>query len=188
MAGHPRHTAIDHGADAVDRDGAFGDVGGEDDLAAIARPHRAVLLVGRLIAVQGKQQPSLSVGERRASRLRPADFARSRQKHQHVARFGTPGQSRQRGCHPLFDRRRGMRRVFDFQWVLAALGAHCTRTAEVFGHGRHIERGGHHDQPQIGTPRALQAAEQCQCQVALQVALMKLVEDHAADALQFGVG
>jgi len=60
--------------------------------------------------------------------------------------------------------------------------------SKVLGHGRGIERGRHHHQPQVGAARALQAAEQSQCQVALQVALVKLVEHHAAGAFQIGVG
>ena len=180
MAGHARHAAIDHRADAFDGDGAFGHVGGEDNLAAAARPHGAVLFLGRLIAVQRQQQPAVACGQRRAGRLRAADFGRAGQEDQHVALLRTPGQPPQRGGHLLFERRRGVRRVLDFQRVLAALGAHHARVAQVCGHGRGIERGGHHHQAQIGPAGALQAAEQRQRQVAFQVALVELVEHHGS--------
>jgi hypothetical protein len=69
-----------------------------------------------------------------------------------------------------------------------AISKHRARAAKVCGHGRGIERGGHHYQSQIGTAGELQTAEQRQCQVALQVAFVKLVEHHAACAFEVGVG
>ena len=56
VAGDTREAAIDDDVDAFDGDGAFGDIGGEDQLAAIRRADGTVLFVGRLVAVEGQQE------------------------------------------------------------------------------------------------------------------------------------
>ena len=80
-----------------------------------------------------------------------------------------------------------MRRVLDFQRILAAFGADHAGAAEIFGNGRGIQRGRHHDQAQIPPARSLQTAQQRQRQIALEVPLVEFVEHHAADALQIGI-
>ena len=74
MAGDARQAAIDHGGDAIDGDGTFGDVGGEDDLAFGRRAHGAVLLFGRLVAVEGEISQPCGCASGAQAGLRAADF------------------------------------------------------------------------------------------------------------------
>ena len=60
--------------------------------------------------------------------------------------------------------------------------------AQEGGHRRGVERGRHGHQPQVGPAGALQAAQQRQGQVAVQVALVELVEQDGADAGEGGLG
>ena len=76
VAGHARQAAIDHRADAIDGDGAFRHVGREDDLGLGARRDGAVLLFGRLVAVERQELPAVTAGQRRTGGLRAADFER----------------------------------------------------------------------------------------------------------------
>ena len=50
--------------------------------------------------------------------------------------------------------------------------------------GAGIERGGHGDDRKIGPPGALQAAQQGERHVALEMALVEFVEDHGAGAFE----
>ena len=52
IAGDARQAAVDHRRDAVDGDGTFGDVGGENHLALRRARYGAILLGWREIAVQ----------------------------------------------------------------------------------------------------------------------------------------
>ena len=130
----------------------------------------------------------MALGQRGAGGLRAADLGGAGQEDQHVAAGAARSHSRQRRGHLIFEGRGGVRGVLDFQRILAALGAHDARAAQVIGHGSGIERSRHHYQAQIGTAAALQAAEQGQGQIALQVALVELVEHHAGGALEVGIG
>ncbi len=84
-----------------------------------ARRHGAVLLFGRLIAVERQQQPAVALGQRGAGGLRAPDLRRARQEDQHVA--GRTAATLQRGGHLLFERRGGVRRVFDLRAGIAGL-------------------------------------------------------------------
>src|ERR1019366_2477919 len=85
VAGHARQTAIDHRADALDGDGTFRHVGGQDDLGPGAWRHRAVLLLRRLVPVERQELPPVTAAQRRAGILRAPDFERSGQEHQRMA-------------------------------------------------------------------------------------------------------
>ena len=159
MARHAREAAIDNGGDAFNGDGAFRHVGGENDFPLLRRPHGAVLFLGRLVAMQGQQQPAVSAGERRTGGLPTADFGCSGQEDEHVARQPAGGQPFQ-GRGPLrFERRGGMRRILDFQRILTALGLYHTRATQVLRHGSGVERGGHDEQAQVRTLGPLETAQ-----------------------------
>ena len=54
------------------------------------------------------------------------------------------------------------------------------QSTEVLCNGSGVQRGRHHNDAKIGTRGALQLFQQGQGEVALQVALVKFVEDHDA--------
>ena len=70
----------------------------------------------------------------------------------------------------------------DREVELPPLGPQDRTTVEVLRHGTGIERRRHDHDPQIG-PRLLQAFQQCQREIALQVALMELIQHHGGHAL-----
>ena len=64
-------------------------------------------------------------------------------------------------------------------------GAHDDRAvAEQSRDGRAVERGRHHQQAQVVAQVPLRVERQREAEVGLQVALVELVEDHAADVLE----
>ena len=191
VAGHARQAAIDHRADAIDGDGTFRHVGGEDDLGLGAGGDGAVLLFGRLIAVEGQELPPVTAGQGRAGGLRAADFERPGQEDQDMS-------ARARG-------RRGVRARRPPGLPAARRNAACTRfragadvlPTEARAGGaaaprysrdrRGVQGGGHDDDLEIGPPRALQAPQQGQREIAFEMALVEFVEHHAAHARQIGV-
>jgi hypothetical protein len=58
------------------------------------------------------------------------------------------------------------------------------RGPEKFRHGRCIERGGHHHDPQVRPARSLQPPQESQREVALQMTLVKFVEHHRTHPFQ----
>ncbi len=80
-----------------------------------------------------------------------------------------------------------MWRVFDFERKLAAFGPESSRAQER-GHGRGVESGGHYDNPKVGPACALEPAPQSQREVALEVALVKLVKNHGSHSREQRVG
>ncbi len=127
------------------------------------------------------------VGTGRAHRvqrgLHTRDLALARQEHQHVARM-----RRQR----VFDRAPRLR----FQRLLApwremrdlhrkpAALAGQARRAEERGQALAVEGGRHHHDAQVLTQPGLHVQRQCQAEVGRQVALVELVEQQRADAVQ----
>ena len=187
MAGDPRETAIDHGVHAFDGDGALGDVGGEDDLPAVAGCDSAVLLLGRLVAVKGEEEPAVPLGERGGSGLRSADFGAAGKKYQHVSLVAAGGCAFERGGNLLLEWRGGVRRVLDFERILAAFGAEDPGVPEVLSNGRGLQSGRHHDQAEVGAAGALEPAEQGEREVAFEVPLVEFIEDDGAGAIEKGV-
>jgi hypothetical protein len=184
MAGDARETAIDHDADAFNGDGTFSDVGGEDDFAAIAGGDGAVLLFRRLVAVERQEQEARALGCGHARGLRASDFGCAGQEDEDVAaRF--PGEGTLNGGgYLLFKWRGGVRGVLDFKGILASLGAQDAGAAEVRGDGGGIERGRHDDEAEVGAVGALEAAEEGECEVSFEMALVELIEDDGGGALE----
>ena len=81
-----------------------------------------------------------------------------------------------------------MRRIFDFERILPALGAHHARAAQIFSYRRGVESRRHDHQPQIGPTLPLQSPQQSESQIAFEMTLMKFVEHDAAGALESGIG
>ena len=187
MAGQARHTGIDDGGDAVDGDRAFRHVGGQNHLGGGRWRDGTVLLLGRLVAVQGKHAPTLPARDGGASSLGAADLARPGQKHKHVPGVPASGEPLQRARDPFLDGRGRVRRVLDFKRVLAPFAANHARTAQIRGDRRGIERRRHHHDAEVGPRGALEADQKGEREVAFEVALVEFVQHDTAGALQLRV-
>ena len=85
IAGDARQTAVDHGRDAFDGDGAFGDVGGQNDLALRSGGDGAVLFGGRQVAVERKEQQVVPCRQRTTLALGAPNLRRTGQEDQNVS-------------------------------------------------------------------------------------------------------
>src|SRR5712691_10579942 len=55
------------------------------------------------------------------------------------------------------------------------------------GHGRGVKSRRHYHQPQLRTRQFLQPTQQSKCEVAIEMALVELVEQNRADAMKLGI-
>ena len=117
----------------------------------------------------------------------PPDFACTRQEHENVA-----VEALLRGSA---DGRRdllaevavvGLRGEFDRDRKRAALGSDHRRVVEKRRDRFGVERRRHHDQLQLRAPRA-ELCDQREGEIAVEVALVELVDHHTADAAQLGI-
>ena len=161
-----RQAGVQHGRHAGDGDRALGDVGRQDHPAPRTATHRALLVCGRQVAVQRQQLEVVTPSERSAGLERPADLGGSGEEDQDVAavRVGIAGrlgqQAGQRRRHPPGHVARAGARlqrvagdVLD-PHRMGAAGELQQRCLEEAGHRLGVERGAHHDQPQVRPPRA----------------------------------
>ena len=120
---------------------------------------------------------------------RPADLRRARQEHEDVALDLLPAQAPHRArdevLEPVLPRRVLRREVLDGDLEAPPLGPERPG-AEVAGHGRGVEGRRHRDELQVGARGALEAPQQREREIALQVALVELVEHDRADAGERG--
>jgi hypothetical protein len=186
VSGDAGEAAVDDRADVLDGDGAFGDVGGEDYLAALRGGDGAVLLLGRLVAVERKERPAVTAGKGVAGGLRAADLVGSGEEDEDVT--GRIAKTVKGAGDLLLDGRGGVRRVLDLEREVAAFGAENASAAEKAGDGRGVEGRGHDDEAEIGARGLLEAAEEGEGEVAFEVALVELVEDDGAGAVESRVG
>ncbi len=155
---HARQAAIHDHRHAVDGQRGFGDVGRHDDLARVVAGDGAVLLIGRQFAVERKTDEAAQ-GVRTLDVLhRAADLVRARHEDKDVA-------LRLRGHALAFARGHGPDRiVFEIHRFGQVLHLHRKSPAlrgehfagsHVLLELRRIERGGHHDDLQVGALRLL---------------------------------
>jgi hypothetical protein len=182
MRGDAREARVHDRSDALDGHAGLGDVGGEDDLAPGPARDGAVLLVGPEVAVQRRQEQAAGPRDLLARLLRVADLGGAGQEDQHVpvgrARRGqlADGRGDLIAQAPLV----GLLEVLDGDGKAAALAAHDGRAQEL-RQRRCVERGGHDHELEVASlPQ--QPQQQGQREVALQVALVELVEHHRAHA------
>ena len=64
---------------------------------------------------------------------------------------------------------------------------HDRTVVQIFRDRRGIESRRHDNDSEFG-PRTLQSLQQCQSEIAIQMALMKFVENNGGHALQIGIG
>ena len=190
----PGRPAVDDDRHALDGQARLGDVGGEHDLAPAgqARRQRGVLLAGGQRAVQHVDVDGLAVEGGAQLGLGAADLARPGQEHQHVA-LGLAAQDAADRAHDgRLEVLAGPSRLpAHVDRVGAALAGHDRRglvlAAEQRGDAVAVERRRHHEEAQVGTQVTASVERQGQPEIGLQAALVELVEDDQADAVERGV-
>ena len=182
-ARHARQPGIDDDPDALDGEAALRDRCREHDLPSSRRrrPQGGVLLLERQVAVERRdvdmrRQPG--GGELVGG---AADLAEARQEGEDAARL-LGERAPDRGGHGALDAFPRPRPVEmpDGHGMHAALAAHHRRVAEERGHGRRVERGGHHEDAQAGAERRPGVEGEGERQVGLEAALVELVEHDEA--------
>ncbi|MEA3221524.1 MAG: hypothetical protein OZX49_02646 [Immundisolibacter sp.] len=114
------------------------------------------------------------------------DFRRAGQEHQQAAGF--LDQRAADGRHqPPFERPVA-RQVAHAHRKTAPGAADARRAAQQVGHGGAVQRGAHHQQPQVRPQQRLRLQAQREAQIGLQAALVVLVEDDQPDAAERRVG
>ena len=186
-AGRAAEAAVHHHADALDGETRLGDVGRDHHLAPPlgAGFDGPVLLLGREIAEEGVEVHVVRHIVLQA-RLRAADLARAGEEDEHIAvRFaqGRLHLRRHGGLDAVLD---GLVPVVHVDRVAAAL-TFDERRVQQFGDGTGVERGAHHEDAQGGPQHLAGLKGEGEAEVGLQVALVKLVEQHGPDALQGGI-
>ena len=185
----PRQAAIDDDAHAVDGQAGFSDACGEDDLATPLRigPDGGALIGGveRSVQWQDADCRGQTLGQALAGAL---DLSDTGQEGEQVALlFGQ--RPLDRAGHVILDPPLGTATEMDMLQHMAAPRALDHRASvHQGGKARAIERGGHGEQPQIGPERGLRFQRQRQTEIAVEAALMHLVEQHGGNAGQLRIG
>ena len=188
MAGNPRKPAINHHAHAFYRQRGLGNRTCQHDLAPsigsgtncgilFARFHRAM----QLVYLDGLGQARLQAFGRAAY------LGQSRKKDQHRAGFA--GHSADHGlCDAVFEPL-PLRRIFmGYFNRKAAAGAFDMRAiAQKPAQRSSIKRCRHHHDPQIGPKRGLHIKRQCQAEICVKAAFVKLVEYDGGNTGKFGI-
>jgi hypothetical protein len=182
---HARLAAVNHMDDAVNGDGSFGHVGGDNHFAQAVGSEGQVLLLRRQFTMQGNERQRLAHARRAAGANRGVDFSHTGHENQNITRIAR-----------LDDLRHDIRRLLglgpfvhhgkmpDFHRIGLALRNQNGAVAKVFGDRFGFQRGGHDHHAQVGPAGLLQTLDQRQRDVAQKVALVKLIEQHGADVLQ----
>ena len=195
--GHPHQAGVDHGAHAGHGEARLGDVGADDHPPPTRRARgQGEVLVGSFVGAR-----------QRADVHRGRQGARCPEAIDHPAHVGDPGDERQHvalgalgddradraGHEPVEPVARPGDEVAHLDGVGAALGADHRRRggragAEQRGEAVRVERGRHGEHPEVGPQPTPDVEQQRQGQIGHEVALVHLVEDHEAGALQARVG
>ena len=179
---HP--SGVDDAGDAVDGDRGLGDIGGEHDLAPRSGPEDAILLARREIAVEVDDGDVALPGERRERLVGTPDLRHTRKEDEQVAggRLETPANAaRDEGRERHLDRRRIQILERDRE---EAPSAGDDRRVQVGREALAVERCRHRQELELGARFALHPADQGERQVGEQAALVKLVEENGADAVE----
>ena len=202
----PRQPRVDHSGDAGDRERGFGDVRGEDDLAAAHVGEHAVLLLRRHVAKEREHRVPLTVGGGSKFSLAPHDLTDARQEDEHMtcrraeglghrggdkvdlipllATAGKPHVNREDPALGGDDRAHAGHAGHAIHAIHAAQAAGLIGRAQQAGHRLRGERRAHHDDAEVGAKRLTQADKQAEHQIHLDGALVKLVEHDRRDAIE----
>jgi hypothetical protein len=191
VAGDTGQATIDDQPDAVDGEGCFGDVGGDNDLRAVVTGDGGVLIVRREFAVQREEQVVTGFRELTEGGEGLVDLVASRHEDKDIpARPGTAmageglrGQVPDRGCGGA----RTARKVADVDIEHAAgRSQDCARVEIGFEHAG-VERGGHDEEDEVGPHGLLEFEGAGEGDVAVKMSLVELVEDESPDTGQCGL-
>ncbi len=190
MHGVTGQSGVDHRCDPFDRQGRFGNIGREDDLAAIGRAQGPILVVGRKAAMQRQNERVRPPGQRLQNARRATDLLDPRQEDQNVAVEGIRERPFDGRGNAILQRHPRARRwvVTDLDRMDPALRLNNGTTSEEARHRLDVHRGRHDDKNQVVPYRLANLAEQGQREIGVDVAFVKLVEDHGADAFEKRVG
>ena len=174
---HPCQSAIDHPRDPVDREGGLRDVRRDDHLAAPSGRDRRILFRGGKFSVEGQDRDlgGKSDPERRDG---PGDLVGAGHEDQQVpAGFPEHRLGRLRGEVPRFFVSGFAVEVGDLDGMGPAGGTQDRAGGEVLLQGGGVERRRHHHDLQVGSSCFLKDECLCQRDIAVEVALVKLVKD-----------
>ena len=188
VTGHPGDAAVNDMADAVDGDAGLRDVGGDDHFAQRVRSKRAVLFLRFQFAMQRDAGHALPRSQPAQGIQRAIDLAAPRHEDEDVA-----------GRLVMEDALDGLRRlhrdrslvgelqIAHFHGITLPLGNEDRTLIQIRRHRLRIQRGRHHHHRQIRPVCLLQMFHQRQRDIAEQVPLVELIEDHCPDVLQCAI-
>ena len=122
--------------------------------------------------------------DRVAGPRRPGDFGGARKECEDVTGVALAQKSFDCGGDLLFERRGGVRSMSDLEIEQAAFGAQNFASAQPGRQRSGIESCRHDDEAEIRTRGRLKTEQECESQVAVQVALVKLIQDDDGDAVE----
>ncbi len=117
-----------------------------------------------------------------------ADFCRAGKEDQDVAGEAAGEETFESGSNLFFKRRRGVGSVFDAEFVELAFGAQHRAAVQEVSNGRRVERRGHDHQLQGSFMSCLEALEESEGEVGIEMTLVELVQDDGADAFELWIG
>ena len=182
----PREARVDHARDGRDRDGALGDIGREDDLAAPGGRDDATLIRRLHIAMQREDIRAVVLRDVRATRFGPANLARPGEKAEHVPlRLNEAPPDAAADLH------------LERPTVLALGVAYLDREGatrdrerrgiEVVREGLGIERRAHDDKREIPSSLRAGVTREGEAEICRDTALVKFIEDDGRDPGEVGL-
>ncbi len=192
-ARRPRPPGVHDDADALQRQARLGDVGRQHDLALPGRGglDGPVLRLGRERAVERCDEHAAGQATLFQPLLYAPDLARSRQKDEKAARLGLGEGAADHPRHVVFHPTSFERAVevarLDGKLAALARDDGCA-LAEETGDGRAVERGAHDEDSEVGAEEGAALEREREAEVGREGALVELVEDDEADAVERGVG
>ena len=184
-------AAVDHGDDAIDGDARLRDVRREDDLALAGCADGAVLLCRREVAVERQEREVVLARELRAALECAPDVGGAGEEDEDVSvesvetgRDERTHRGRDLQLEPAIV---GAREVLDRDVEAFPFGADHS-AAEERRDRRGVERRRHGGEAEVGAACLLETPQECERDVALEVALVDLVEQHRSHAAKGRVG
>ena len=186
--GAARQAGIDHHRHAIQGERGFGDRACQHDPPPPVRiaPDRQPLLRRLDLAMERQHQ---RFAQARLDPLAHAiDLADAGQEGEDIALLRAPG-TRNRIGHRIFDPAIGRAaQPFDPQRVCRAFAFDDRRiVAQQAGEARAVDRRRHHQHAQILAQHGARLQRQREAEIAVEMAFMRLVEQHGGNARQFGI-
>src|ERR1700704_399455 len=133
--------------------------------------------------MQGQNKQTRLTSDRFALARRSPDLGDTRKENQDTA--GVLPRIQQFHSLPCLNMKRlgRGRQMADRQLKQLSLRSKDRTIFKISSYRRRIERGRHHDDAYL-RPDALETLQECQCKIAVEVALVEFVEDNRVDALE----